>query len=239
MIVHLCWAAVLCLAVTPSYASAAWSLPLSSPYALAAEWSSLVFDWMQQPAAPQGLSFRLDSAIHHSTHPDHLGKSAVYNYGNDARIAATAPAIGGLKTISQRVTRLRDPKAYLVQRERILSSSRLSMASGGPSTAISTLDSLHDLLEWEDVDLLAPDVTSRATLLALARMSSAAYEAPPEPPAWTPTDGFEKWNVSMSFGWIENGEWPSRGGRISLEERQAAASNQRRGCSTRRRVHKG
>lgn len=71
------------------------------------------------------------------------------------------------------------------------------------SSAVSTLESYHSLLEWEDVDLIVPDVTKRSTLLAMAKMSSSAYDAPPDPPTWEP--GFEGWNLTESFGWVENG----------------------------------
>lgn len=127
---------------------------------------------------------------------------------------------GGIRTKKQRVRRLKDPKAYLAQREQLLAKSRkveeVAEAKGYNATSCgdvtsfdaltASLDSLHaSPSSWEDVELLVPDVTSRLTLLALARMSSAAYEAPPHPPSWLPTDGFEGWNVSQSFGWVENG----------------------------------
>ncbi|CAO1616715.1 unnamed protein product [Sympodiomycopsis kandeliae] len=168
----------------------------------------------------QQLSFKLDMAIHHSTHPDHLGKSATYHFGDQSRSSSIRPdslhMLSGIQTQIKPVTKLRNPRAYLTQREAILDQSRRQAAQSNASCtdaenqrafaeSIQSLDSLHDLLDWEQEDTIVPDVTKRSTLLALARMSSAAYEAPPDPPAWKPTPGFENWNLSESFGWIDDG----------------------------------
>lgn len=112
----------------------------------------------------------------------------------------STPAIGNIHTKVQRVRRLRDPRGYTMQRNRLLANARRHPT---PDVAVNALQSYHSLLEWEDVDLIVPDVSKRATLLALAKMSSTAYESPPDPPSWEP--GFEGWNLTESFGWVENG----------------------------------
>lgn len=147
---------------------------------------------------------------------------ATSRYRPKDHIIPGADAITAIYTRKQRVTRLRDPRAYLSQRASIIEHARSLPSSscdpdalpspslrgslgGEDFSAASALDWLHTSLDWEEDDLLVPDVTRRSTLLALARMSSAAYESPPDPPTWRPTPGFEGWNVSESFGWVEDG----------------------------------
>lgn len=167
------------------------------------------------PPSPSQMTFKLDMAIHHSTHPDYLGKSAIYDYrredvGVENAAHRQRHTYGGVETQRQTLTQLRDPRAYLEKRRDILDRGRVQVQLSGDrphyNTFVAELDYYHTLLDWdEDEDVLIPDVTKRSTLLALARMSSAAYEAPPDPPTWKPTPGFEDWNVSDSFGWIEDG----------------------------------
>lgn len=119
----------------------------------------------------------------------------------------------GVHTRTRSLKRLVDPHQYFNHRNDIIHRSRVATASldcrdetsQDTFSASRQLNDLHQTLNWQDEDALTPDVTQRSTLLALARMSSAAYEAPPDPPAWQPTPGFEHWNVSDSFGWVEDG----------------------------------
>ncbi|KAJ3525924.1 hypothetical protein NM688_g8329 [Phlebia brevispora] len=54
-------------------------------------------------------------------------------------------------------------------------------------------------LDWNDDDVLGPDVTKRETLLLLAKMTSNSYYNTPGAPGWYELgDG---WNVSYPFGW--------------------------------------
>jgi len=51
--------------------------------------------------------------------------------------------------------------------------------------------------DWEDVEVIGPDVRDRQTLMALAKMSSNAYVVP-DGGEWWPVHG---WNVTLPFGW--------------------------------------
>ncbi|KAL7409403.1 Alpha/Beta hydrolase protein [Mrakia frigida] len=53
---------------------------------------------------------------------------------------------------------------------------------------------------WEGVDVEAPDVEDRATLLSLAKMTSDAYILPDET-GWYPIDGY---NATVPIGWDPN-----------------------------------
>jgi lipase ATG15 len=58
-------------------------------------------------------------------------------------------------------------------------------------------DDLSKTNGWEDVEVVAPDVTDRQTLLTLAKMTSNAYITP-DSGEWWPTGD---WNASVPFGW--------------------------------------
>lgn len=51
--------------------------------------------------------------------------------------------------------------------------------------------------DWDDVEVDAPDVTDRQTLLTLAKMSSNAYTTPDESNWWP----LKKFNNGTSYGW--------------------------------------
>jgi lipase ATG15 len=51
--------------------------------------------------------------------------------------------------------------------------------------------------DWEDVEVLGPDVTDRQTLITLAKMTSNAYVLP-DSGEWWPLEG---WNATTPFGW--------------------------------------
>lgn len=182
------------------------------------QWSSLqlqsyISAFKQQWATPQNvplepfvpLSFKLDSIRHHSTQPGYVGISAAHHLTESGTLS-----IGNVQIERRKVRRMRKPARYLEHRRQLLDHAKQrTFRFWDPATAsssddiVSSLQSLHSTLDWEDVDLLVPDVTDRLTLLAMARMSSSAYDTPPDPPSWEP--GFEGWNLTESFGWVENG----------------------------------
>ncbi|KAG5651296.1 hypothetical protein H0H81_009149 [Sphagnurus paluster] len=53
-------------------------------------------------------------------------------------------------------------------------------------------------LQWDEEEVIAPNVESRVTLLELAKMTNNAY-VPLDDPAWYDLGG--GWNVSYPFGW--------------------------------------
>jgi lipase ATG15 len=71
-------------------------------------------------------------------------------------------------------------------------------ASRGNTSDIWLAPDMNDLEgDWEDVEVLGPDVTDRQTLITLAKMTSNAYVLP-DSGEWWNTDG---WNETMPFGW--------------------------------------
>jgi lipase ATG15 len=73
------------------------------------------------------------------------------------------------------------------------------LANGGNTTEQTWVapDYNDDHGQWEDVEVRAPDVTDRQTLITLAKMTSNAYVTP-DSGEWWPTAG---WNQSLEFGW--------------------------------------
>ncbi|EST09891.1 Lipase, class 3 [Kalmanozyma brasiliensis GHG001] len=93
--------------------------------------------------------------------------------------------IPAIRTVRQRITRAKDPNKYLEVR--------------GQSYK-DTMCASSTALDWEDVDVEAPDVTDRITVLAFAKMASAAYSN--DTSDWDGMGGFDPTN---SFGWEGDG----------------------------------
>ncbi|SAM70854.1 related to Lipase, required for intravacuolar lysis of autophagic bodies [Ustilago bromivora] len=93
--------------------------------------------------------------------------------------------IPAIQTVRQRITRAKDARKYLELRGQSYED-----AVCAPSTE----------LDWEDVDVEAPDVTDRTTVLAFAKMAASAYKN--ETSGWDGQGGFDPTN---SFGWEGDG----------------------------------
>ncbi|SJX60309.1 related to Lipase, required for intravacuolar lysis of autophagic bodies [Sporisorium reilianum f. sp. reilianum] len=98
---------------------------------------------------------------------------------------ASIDFIPTIRTVRQRITRAKDPKRYLQVR---------GQSYKDAMCAASTE------LDWEDVDVEAPDVSDRTTVLAFAKMAAAAYKN--DTSDWDGIGGFDPTN---SFGWEGDG----------------------------------
>ena len=56
---------------------------------------------------------------------------------------------------------------------------------------------------WDDVEVRAPDITDRQTLIAMAKMASNAYTTPDVDGEWWPLGG---WNQTIPFGWEKDAD---------------------------------
>lgn len=135
-------------------------------------------------------TFGLREAYHRGIgSASHQRAHASYNYRitADDLLANSADLsyIPRIRTVRQRVTRARDPQKYLAMRGESFES-----ATCASSTA----------LEWEDVEVEAPDVTDRTTVLAFAKMAATAYSN--NTSDWDGEGGFDPTN---SFGWEGDG----------------------------------
>ncbi|KDN45252.1 alpha/beta-hydrolase [Tilletiaria anomala UBC 951] len=151
---------------------------------------SAASSWRNERRAPQPepvsgeskmLSFRLAQSVH----------KGVYDYPeliawtHHSRAAGASEPEHNIHTVKQAVTRARDVRAYLAARGQSLEQAQCAT---------------REMLDWEDVEVDAPDVSHRPTLLALATMASQAYENRTD--TWQGYGGF---NLSESFGWVEDG----------------------------------
>ena len=93
--------------------------------------------------------------------------------------------IPAIRTVRQRITRAKDPKRYLEVR---------GQSYQDAMCAASTE------LDWEDIEVEAPDVTDRTTVLAFAKMAASAYKN--DTSDWDGMGGFDPTN---SFGWEGDG----------------------------------
>ncbi|EPQ32194.1 uncharacterized protein PFL1_00391 [Pseudozyma flocculosa PF-1] len=90
-----------------------------------------------------------------------------------------------IKTVRQTVTRPRDVNRYLEVR--------------GTSYEDAVCAASTEL-DWEDVEIDAPDTEDRQTILAFAKMAALAYQN--DTSGWEATGGF---NLTDSFGWEGDG----------------------------------
>ncbi|TCD64940.1 putative lipase atg15 [Steccherinum ochraceum] len=80
----------------------------------------------------------------------------------------------------------RDVKTHRPQSQRVFTSARVRRAQA-------------DLSIWDEDEVVGPDVSSRNTLLMLAKMTSNAYYGGPGEKGWY--DLGPEWNTSYPFGW--------------------------------------
>ncbi|KAN0066077.1 putative lipase atg15 [Thecaphora frezii] len=134
--------------------------------------------------------FGLRQAYHQGM-VDYPGLRATVDF--DYRVHALSPLtdtanphyIPPIRTVRQTVTRPRDAKRYLEVR-----GTSYEQAICAASTE----------LDWEDVEIDAPDTSDRQTILAFAKMAALAYQN--DTTGWESAGGF---NLSDSFGWEGDG----------------------------------
>lgn len=73
----------------------------------------------------------------------------------------------------------------------------------GNSSSAWTAPSYDDHEGWDDVEVRAPDVTDRQTLIAMAKMASNAYTTPDVDGEWWPLGA---WNQTIPFGWEKDAD---------------------------------
>ncbi|CAD6886319.1 unnamed protein product [Tilletia caries] len=186
-------ALVAALALCTLHAHAAPTAPSAltnwSPLSLAQQLQQSIFNALSTPSNTheQDLgaehSFTLRHAIVHPLDHAHPRSTCIANRTASA-LAISSPL--SIRTSRQRILRPADPHAYVAARAEC-------------AGQIQCLEA--HTVQWDEVDIDAPDVTHRDTLLTFAKMASTAYENSTE--AWQP--GFGGFNLSESFGWSENG----------------------------------
>jgi lipase ATG15 len=138
---------------------------------------------------------RLRSVYHQGTH-SYRGLSARYDVSaSDSSIKGVpigdnAIYLTSLKTTTVKTWRPKDASAFLLAH-------RLGDDMGVKQSS--------QQMEWDEVEVDAPDVSDRETLLALSKMASKAYDAPVDSSDGGWVTGGGKWNLSESFGWVEDG----------------------------------
>ncbi len=129
---------------------------------------------------------RMEMQLRESVHKGVFDYPELFAWGHNSRESAAATKRYSLKTTTQHIRRARDVNAYLRARGQSLEEAQCAT---------------REMLDWEDVEVEAPDTSDRETLLTLAKMASQAYENTTD--SWVP--GYGGFNLSESFGWIEDG----------------------------------
>ncbi|KAK0537590.1 putative lipase atg15 [Tilletia horrida] len=223
--VLLCVLAVLCWAAASTHAAPATPEPepaqlLPPALSLAQYVQQTIFSllprplrWQPndaQPTSPAQHSFTLRHAILHPLSESEPRATYLLNRTTPRAGAASLSSTPlNIRTVRQRILRPVNPRAFIAARAQCTNQDQCPGAH---------------LLDWDEIDIDAPDVSHRETLLAFAKMASQAYENNTD--SWVP--GFGGFNLaslkhvsahvqqsrltvlrfmlqSDSFGWVEDG----------------------------------
>lgn len=146
----------------------------------------------EDASSTSGKRLRLKTIFHQGTR-SYRGLSARYDVNPQASAQVTADADAHLtimKTVKVKTWKPRDTRA-------LLHAHREGDAIGVMQTSRA--------VEWDETEVDAPDVSDRETLLALGKMASKAYDAPINATGNEWKVGNGKWNLTESFGWVEDG----------------------------------
>lgn len=180
--------------IPPNTNSAA--VTLEQPFALSSYLHKLLGSSIRSYFGPHGRTppgiktFGLREAYHRGIgDKSHERAKARFDFSITADSVQAQQAdmnfLPAIKTVRQRITRAKDPKKYLEVRGQ---SYREAVCAASTE------------LDWEDIDVEAPDVTDRSTVLAFAKMAGLAYQN--DTSEWTGEGGF---NPTDSFGWEGDG----------------------------------
>lgn len=169
---------------------------LSSPFLASARklvWSLArpAYRYLHDDAPPSHHKRMQLRSIHYQGAHSYRGMSARYDVGKNDDFVSTSAIDGTLRTTKVKTWRPRDITPFLQAHKQ-----------GDDMAVLRT----GDAMEWDEIEVEGPDVSDRATLLTLAKMASKAYDAPKNgsEEEWI-VDGGGKWNLSDSFGWIDDG----------------------------------
>ncbi|BGP38637.1 Putative lipase atg15 [Rhodotorula kratochvilovae] len=162
------------------------------------------------PAPPPLHALTLRHAVHLPSSQRHLPPSRRdYSAADLAPLAVADPAAGvypatqRLRTRRVRAQRPSSQAAFHAARRASFNTPLRAMQQGRLPTRQELEDAvLGRTLEWDDVEIDAPDTNDVETLAAMGKMCSNAYTLP-DREGWYDIGG--GWNVSDSFGWKEDG----------------------------------
>lgn len=177
---------------------------------LVTTFSSLLLSQLYEPptpAPPKEISFTARHAHAHTP------AGALYLHaGVPGSASALAGATGGeetfntdgpydapltLRTRKQTIRRPRVRPPHMLSWARAVRARRDGFSANYTGWALPDADDSFDAGEWDDVQVEAPDVTDRQTLLNLAKMASNAYFEQ-DADGWYPVPGT---NHSTPVGW--------------------------------------
>lgn len=172
------------------------------------------------PISPRTLTFQPIHAYTHTTFNSSTRPSLLLHNATTPTSYLNIPDLGSLQSLDEDNAYLIDNPAphiasspltirttpIIVRRPRIRPPSILSWALSARNERYTSGNTSDNWLapdyadvdgDWEDVEVMGPDVTDRQTLLALAKISSNAYVTP-DGGEWWPVEGL---NQTLPFGW--------------------------------------
>ncbi|GAA5821306.1 hypothetical protein JCM11251_004561 [Rhodosporidiobolus azoricus] len=152
-------------------------------------------------------TFTLRHAVHLSTTHRHLPPSRIDYSPTDLSSLASLSPYSSTQSLRSRRIRAQRPNsqhAFQAARRSSFFTPLRALQEGRPMSREEREDQrLARTLDWEDIEIDAPDTKNVTTLAALGKMTSNAYTTP-DGGNWYDL-GDEGWNVTDSFGWKEHG----------------------------------
>lgn len=179
---------------------------ISISLVLAFEWARCRFRIPRHPFFPHGTQLAKDEFRLVEVHRAGVGKTRnrvyqVLDVPEDSGLHALSSIPSGkyvIPSMPRRTTHLADQTRQAT--ENFITQSRLSkQAARDPFNPYLQ----SPVGEWITRDILAPNVSNKQALTAVAKVASNAYIRIPDSEDWY--DIGEKWNQSHEFGWEENG----------------------------------
>ncbi|GAA5879005.1 hypothetical protein JCM1840_007412 [Sporobolomyces johnsonii] len=158
------------------------------------------------PPPSNERTFTLRHALHASTTHRHLPPSKL-DYSQDDLVSLSAvtsySTSQSLRTRKLRIHRPSSQAAFqAARRASFFTPLRALQAGRLPSLEELEDHELASTLEWDEVEIEAPDTDDPETLAAIGKMTSNAYTTP-DGGGWYDIGG--GWNKTDSFGWKEHG----------------------------------
>ncbi|KAM0754681.1 alpha/beta-hydrolase [Meredithblackwellia eburnea MCA 4105] len=173
--------------------------------AVQAEQHQILFN--KPPPTGGTHTLTLQRAVHISTHRDHLDKPALYrHFSSQDRLQLellqdSHSTTQSLASVPVKAWRPNSNEAYQAARHASFNHKRATIKGNQLTRDQLQVSELASTLEWDEQDIVMPNVSDVSTLASLAKMTANAYSIPDKD--WFDLDG--KWNVTESFGWLEDG----------------------------------
>lgn len=183
--------------------------------------------WLRGPSSdstPDTPSLTFAPVLAHAHHYDNASRPTLFMHSapasayHRAAVSSSNPQLGpddvsasiaaqplSVRTVKQVIRRPRVRPPSIVSWALSARQGRLAAMGKSDGDIWIAPDYLDQSGDWEDVEVLAPDVTDRQTLITLAKMSSNAYVLPDgeDSGEWWPVGDY---NATIPIGWEKDAD---------------------------------